>query len=159
MKVASLFPSKFLKSADLQGRSVIVTIDRVVMENIQSQEGTETKPCVYFKESERGMVLNQTNANMLAEDYGDDTDRWVGQKIELYPARVQFGAKMVDAIRCKAHFPPRSQNFAEGTQPRTHQPPQGGPPPQRFAGDPGPTGPESYGADPFGGPNDDIPFN
>lgn len=93
------FPGAFLKAADLQGKRVPVIIDKVDMEDI----GGEEKPVVHFKGKDRGLVLNRTNANMIAEITGsDETDDWVGVSIILYCAKVDFQGRRVDAIRVDA---------------------------------------------------------
>lgn len=99
MKLTEAFPGAFLKAADLQGKRVPVIIDKVDMEDI----GGEEKPVVHFKGKDRGLVLNRTNANMIAEITGsDETDDWVGVSIILYCAKVDFQGRRVDAIRVDA---------------------------------------------------------
>jgi hypothetical protein len=72
MRMSSAFPSNYLRAADLQGRNVTVTIDRVAMEDI----GGDHKPVLYFRGKEKGMVLNKTNGNNISAAYGDETDDW-----------------------------------------------------------------------------------
>ena len=96
MNISSAFPSTFLKAADLGGKRVTVVIDKVVMEDI----GGEHKPVVKFQGKERGVVLNKTNASMIAEIAGtDETDDWKGIKVVLYPTKTEFQGKRVDCIR------------------------------------------------------------
>jgi SpoIID/LytB domain protein len=95
MNINAAFPSTYLKAADLQGKRVVVGIDRVSIEEV----GGEHKPVVYFIGKDRGLILNKTNGNIIAEMYGPETDDWHAQKITLYPARVEFQGKIVDAIR------------------------------------------------------------
>lgn len=97
MRVSDAFPSNYLKAADLQGRTAIVTIDRCEMDDI----GDERKPILYFQGKQKGMVLNKTNANNVAVLYGDDTDDWAGQQVELFEAMVDFQGKTVPAIRIR----------------------------------------------------------
>lgn len=97
MKISSAFPSEFIKAADLQGRDVKVVISGVKVKTI----GDDTKPVVYFQGKERGLVLNKTNANIIAQAYGDDTDEWIGFEVELYSAMVQYQSNMVEAIRVR----------------------------------------------------------
>lgn len=101
MKAHEAFPSKYIKTDDLEGRNVTVTIERVISETIKKDDGTtEEKRVVYFRNSSRGMVLNQTNWNAIADICGkDDDDEWSGVKIVLYPSKTQFGAKVVPCIR------------------------------------------------------------
>ena len=110
MRVSDAFPSNYLKAADLQGRVVVVTIDRCEMEDI----GDERKPILFFQGKQKGMVLNKTNANNVAVLYGDDTDEWTGQPVELFEAMVDFQGKTVPAIRIRA---PRRQNGARTVAP------------------------------------------
>ena len=98
MNINDAYPSKYLKAADLQGRSVVVTIERV---DIDKMTDGKTKPVVYFHHKEKGLVLNKTNSKKIAATYGDDTDYWSGGKIELYPCEVEFQGDTVDAIRVR----------------------------------------------------------
>ena len=95
MNINAAFPGSYLKAGDLQGRRVTVTMAHVAIEEL----GGEHKPVLYFEGKERGLVLNKTNANIIAELHGPETDDWAGRKITIYPARVEFQGKIVDAIR------------------------------------------------------------
>ena len=99
MRITEAFPTKYLKAGDLQKRRHTVTITQVVME-----EGID-KPIIYFQGAQKGMACNKTNAMMIAQLYGDDTDRWIGRQIELYEAQVLFEGKFVPAIRVQAPAP------------------------------------------------------
>lgn len=101
MRMSAAFPSEFLKAADLDGRQVPVVADRVEMQKV----GDDNKPVLYFAGKEKGLVLNKTNANMIATVYGDEMDDWQGAELILYETKVQFQNQMVDAIRVK--IPPR----------------------------------------------------
>jgi hypothetical protein len=96
MNISGAFPSTYLKAADLQGRRVTVTMAGVRLEDI----GGEQKPILSFVGKDKGLVLNKTNANMIAEITGsEETDDWKGQAIVLYPTKTDFQGKRVDAIR------------------------------------------------------------
>ena len=95
MNINAAFPSTYLKAADLQGRKVRIAIDQVKLEDV----GGEHKPVLYFLDKDRGLVLNKTNGSIISELYGPETDEWHGKVITLYPARVEFQGKIVDAIR------------------------------------------------------------
>lgn len=96
MKSTDIFPSKYLRAADLNGHEPIVTIDRVVMETL----GDDRKPVVYFKGKDKGVVLNKTNFNAIEDISGEeDTDNWTGVKVKLITAKVEFQGKRVAAIR------------------------------------------------------------
>ncbi|NBS93421.1 MAG: hypothetical protein EBS91_05825 [Betaproteobacteria bacterium] len=95
MNINAAFPSTYLKAADLQGKRVTLTMSRVQLEEV----GGEHKPVLYFEGTDRGIVLNKTNAAIIAEMYGPETDEWGGNKIVVYAARVEFQGRIVDAIR------------------------------------------------------------
>lgn len=97
MHISTAFPSEYLKAADLQGRNISVVIERVEMRDV----GDDTKPVIYFRGKERGVVLNKTNANNIAMAYGDDTDAWTGKEVILYETMVDFQGRSVQAIRIR----------------------------------------------------------
>jgi hypothetical protein len=100
MDVNQAFPSKYIKASDLQGRDVNVVIADAIIEEIGQ---TKDKRLVcYFQGKEKGLVVNRTNALMIADLYGNDTDEWTGKEIVLYSTRVPFQGQMTDAIRVKA---------------------------------------------------------
>jgi hypothetical protein len=97
MDMNAAFPSTYLKAADLKGKAVPVVIENVTFEDI----GGDQKPVLRFRGTDRGMVLNKTNMNIIAEMYGFESDDWHGKRITLQPARVEFQGKIVDAVRVK----------------------------------------------------------
>ena len=111
--VNEMFPSKYLKAADLQGHTVAVVIDRLELGEVGQGDEKEQKWIMYFEGKEKGLVLNKTNSNMVAAAYGDNTDGWTGKPLELYPTRVPFAGKIVDALRVRTEAPPPA---AEGDQ-------------------------------------------
>ena len=99
MKVGQAFPGNYIKAADLNHKKVHVVISECKLEDI----GGDQKPVLYFEGKERGLVLNKTNANMIAEILGtDEMDDWSGQRIMLYPSKTDFQGKRVDCIRVEA---------------------------------------------------------
>jgi hypothetical protein len=103
MRRSELFPSRFLRHADLQGRPQTVIIKIVILEDVG--DDSRQKPVIYFRGKEKGLVCNATNYDVIAEAYGDETDDWAGQPIELYPTRVNFKGQLTDTIRVR--IPPR----------------------------------------------------
>lgn len=108
MNYELLFPSKYLKAADLRGREVTLTIERIEVQEL-ALRGTsqkERKGVIVFRQKRKDgnvaqLVLNRTNADTIAAMYGSETDDWRGSNVTLYPTRVRFGPKMVDAIRIR----------------------------------------------------------
>ncbi len=96
MKVNEAFPSRFLKSEDLKGRKVAVTIKYVEMEKV----GEDTRPVITFVGKDKVLTLNKTNSLMIAKIVGtDEMDEWSGAKIVLRPDVTTFGGKPIDCIR------------------------------------------------------------
>lgn len=104
MHVNQLKESKFLKKEDV-GTGLLVTIEGLSQENV-SKEGApeEMKYALHFKESEKPLILNSTNGQLIAQITGEeDTDHWAGHKIVLYnDPTISFGGKIVGGIRCRA---------------------------------------------------------
>ena len=95
------FPSKYLKASDLQGAEPVVAIDRVDFEPVGQKR--EMKAILYFKNKEKGLVLNKTNANKIVDLLGTAiTEEWEHARIRLYATETQFGGETVDCIRVKA---------------------------------------------------------
>lgn len=107
MKISGAFPSKYLKAADLDDKELNVIMQRVEMEDVG---GEDKKPVLYFKDQQKGVVLNKTNSRIIAKTFGDDTDDWGGKTITLYPAMVEFKGDMVEAIRVRV---PKSKAKSE----------------------------------------------
>lgn len=99
MKRHEAFPSKWLKTEDLQGKPRVVTIEAVGIEDI-GDDG-DRKPVMSFQGMEKGFVLNSTNFDTIAEAYGEETDDWHGHKIELYPTTTDFKGKRTPCIRIR----------------------------------------------------------
>src|SRR5678809_344371 len=100
--VDTLFPSKYLKAADLpeDGVSIPFVIESIKTEEIGREK--QLKPVITFREQEKGFVCNKTNANTISKVLGSrDTEDWIGQTIHLYATEVQFGDEMVESIRVK----------------------------------------------------------
>ena len=101
MHVDLLFPSKYLKAADLQGKHVTVTIERInPRESLQMTKGRkEKKPVVYLKGKEKAWVLNKTNAKAIAKAWGTEINNWVGKQVVIMPTTTEFGGDTVDCLR------------------------------------------------------------
>lgn len=103
MKISELFPSKFLRADDLDGREAECAIDNVGAEDVAG-DGND-KPVLYFEGKDKGLVLNKTNSMEIASSYGDDTDKWSGKPVVLYPTKTQYQGKLVPCIRIRIPVP------------------------------------------------------
>ena len=117
MKISAAFPSIYLKCDDLGGQPRVVTVRACVMEELGQGRDKEKKPVLYFSKGPKGLVLNITNARVIAKAYGDDTGNWAGKSIEIYPTQVEFKGDLVDAIRVRVPDVPATG--ASGVAPAT----------------------------------------
>jgi hypothetical protein len=102
MKLTQMFPSNYLKKEDV-ATPITATIQSVTMDAIKGEHGEESKPVVHFQGNIKPMVLNVGNGHVIAELYGDDTDKWTGKAIEIYcDPNVQFAGKRIGGIRLRA---------------------------------------------------------
>ncbi len=100
MKISTAFPSKYLRAADIDdGAAHVHNIHSVTVEEVA--DGEDHKPILYFDGVEKGLVLNKTNANTVAGLYGDDTERWVGNPVEMFATETEFQGKRVACIRVR----------------------------------------------------------
>lgn len=99
MHIEAAFPSKYLKGADLNGKTVRVTIDRVEIEEVGDGD---RKPVLYFQNKDKGLALNRINADTISSTLGPETDDWSGRTIELYfDPNVYYGPKKVGGLRVR----------------------------------------------------------
>lgn len=103
MKKDDIYPSKYLKAADLNGEDVTYVIAESAVEMI----GDDRKLVVYFQGEEKSLVCNPTNYDRIAYFLGDETDNWPGKEVVLYAEMVNFKGKLTEAIRVKA--PPKAR--------------------------------------------------
>jgi hypothetical protein len=87
--------SNYLRAADLAGRQVRVVITHV--DDVEFDRGV--KPVLGFANSKKGLVVNSTNYDTIANAFGDNTQRWNGHAIILKGEKVRFKGGMVDSIR------------------------------------------------------------
>lgn len=105
----------YLKTEDLQGKACRLVIEAITTEEIDGDHGKEKKLVARFTGKDKGLILNRTNADSLAEISGsEDTDDWAGVTIGLYPDTTKFGGKTVACMRIRS---------PQATTPRQAQPP------------------------------------
>jgi len=112
MHISQLKESKFLKKEDC-GKGILLTIDHLEQQNVaMSDQPEELKHCLVFQEDVKPLVLNNTNAQLIASITGsDETDDWHGHQIVLYTdPTVTNRGKVVGGIRARApkKQPPRT---------------------------------------------------
>ena len=109
-----LFPGKYLKGAELEGKTIIVTIDRIDprQELAMKKKGggveKEMKPVLYFVGKKKGMVMNKTNGQRIAALYGKEVKEWIGKSLLLHTEKVKAGGQTHDALRFIEELPPKA---------------------------------------------------
>jgi acyl-coenzyme A synthetase/AMP-(fatty) acid ligase len=124
MHYKNLFPSKYLGAHDLRDRDVDVTIRAVVVEDIETERGKERRPCLYFEETrakskpgedEKRLVMNRTNAKVIANIHGKETEGWKGKRITLFATVADAFGKQVECIRVRPNIPATTTTKTEIT--------------------------------------------
>ena len=119
MNINDMKESKFVTRHDVgNGKNVI--IKSVVVENVAPPNADpEEKWVCYFNNARKGLVLNQTNANLIAHIIGsEETSDWTGHSIQLYDdPSVSYAGKIVGGVRVR----PAQGNVAP-IQPPVQQP-------------------------------------
>lgn len=152
--MSALKTSAFLTQTDV-GKGLLLTIRELTQENVAKQGASEElKWAMHFEETDKPMVLNSTNGNLIAAFLGDETDDWTGHQVVLYSdPSIMFGGKRVGGIRCRQ---PRNQ--ATSPMPQTARPAPARPA-ARQASRPAPQpAPELLPEDPGPDNQDDVPF-
>jgi hypothetical protein len=111
-----VFPSKYLKAADLKGKPRIVKIESAPYETLKGLDGKETRKIVlYFENVPKSLPLNATNFDAVCDATGfPDTEDWPEHQIELYPSKTTMGGKTMDCIRIRR---PSSRPMAAAAPP------------------------------------------
>jgi hypothetical protein len=117
-----VFPSKYPKASDLNGKPIAVVIESAVQETLKTLDGKEqTKTVLYFKGAKKALPLNMTNWDAVAAATGeDDTARWPGHTIALYPSTTKMKGETVDCIRIR----PPAQRELPKVKPPAPKPPE-----------------------------------
>ena len=84
------------------GEEKPVTIASIAYEKHPGPEGEEEEDLIiHFKEPEKPLILNKTNANSIAKLYGDDINQWPGNGIILYVNKIKAFGTLTDAVRIR----------------------------------------------------------
>ena len=122
MDINDAFPSKYIKCADLKGHLVSVVIESVSIEEVGSKDKPEQKPVMFFVGKEKGMTMNKTNAMVIADMFGPETNGWMGKTITLRPDKTQFKGDIVDCIRIQVATQAAPPVAAQAAAPATASP-------------------------------------
>jgi hypothetical protein len=104
MKLNEMFPSRYVKGQDLNGRAVTVTIERIQLEGMRPNPKSPEleKYVLYTTEGKKGIVLSKTIATQIARILGsDESDEWKGKKVTLFPTPMTVAGVQRVAIRAR----------------------------------------------------------
>lgn len=108
MKTSQMIQSKFLKKDDFPTPQRL-TIRGVAIEEVGRGD---TRWVLFFNEKAKGVVLNVTKIKQLEARFGDESDRWVGKKIQIeHDPTVMMGQQVVGGI--KFVMPPMPQQVVQ----------------------------------------------
>ena len=133
MKISETFSGSYFKAADFPTPRtfVIEAITKVTFD-----EGS--KPAVRLQGERQQLVLNKTNAFVLASAFGDDTECWKGHQIQVFATPTFFEGKQVKGLcvqplsqtaAATGQFPAASPSPAPQPQQLPTAPPQSSTPP------------------------------
>tara|TARA_R110000787_G_scaffold143470_2_gene257092 strand:+ start:533 stop:922 length:390 start_codon:yes stop_codon:yes gene_type:complete len=94
----TFFPSAYLRAADLENApdTVGVVIAGLSVEAVTNNDGKEERlPVLHFNGTEKGLILNRTNADTVAGLHGPNVEAWTGKRIGLF---IQRGVKAFGGI-------------------------------------------------------------
>lgn len=101
----------YLGSHNLEkGEEMLLTIERFEGEEmVQKVDGKKdekvAKQVLYFREDVPKMIVNITNASMIANLYGSHPEQWIGKQIQVYATPVKAFGKLQDALRVRDFIP------------------------------------------------------
>jgi hypothetical protein len=94
-----LYGGRFLSSQDVKAPTN-VTSDRIEQESFtRPGEPTRTKAVLYFRGGKKGMVINKTNANVLAAAFGKNLSDWADKRMTIKSEPTNFGGKPTQGLR------------------------------------------------------------
>lgn len=116
-----LYPSKYVGSHDIKDKidDITITISGVSVQELVMVGGVKDhKPVLTFSDASKDLVLNKTNAGIIADLHGSDTDNWTGKQITIYATTTRFGRETVPCIRIREKgYKPRTAAPAAALQP------------------------------------------
>ena len=82
----------------LRGSKTFRVANVSVQEFGDDDEPKKKKVVLHFDGETKGLALNVTNKNIIADAWGKDAEQWVGKMLRVYSSKTQFAGKMVDCV-------------------------------------------------------------
>ena len=99
-----VYGSRMLSAAELGDRKLCVKIKSLSKEQLQSRnpgEPARTRIVVDLVGTEKRLVLNATNFNVLRNALGRDPMKWSGAEIEISAETTTYAGRPVKGLRVK----------------------------------------------------------
>jgi hypothetical protein len=125
MNLHEMFPSNYLTKDDLPTPRTL-TISNVTRKEVWRKNGKQLAVILHFGGNVKPLVLNKTNAIVIARLYGNDTALWASKPIEVYhDPGVMLGRERVGGLRVRiATVLPNNVTPSPPTPLATAKPPQ-----------------------------------
>ncbi len=98
--VSELYPSRWLRAADLNGRTVTVTIQRITLEELHNPRTNQRElvAVAHFGRS-KDLALNKTQCTAVADIVGSEIFiDWHGRAVTLRPGTARNGKPTIDIL-------------------------------------------------------------
>lgn len=112
--VSELYPSRWLRAADLNGRTVTVTVQRITLEELHNPRTNQREliAVAHFGRS-KDLALNKTQCLAIADITGSEAfSDWHGRAITLRPGTARNGKPTIDILPPPAPEPAPAANPA-----------------------------------------------
>ena len=103
MKVTEAFKGNFIEALHLTGKDAALVITGIDEPNtVKSADKTLIdKPILRFEGTDKGMILNKTNARTIGLTFGNEMDGWIGKKVTLFATTCEAFGKIVPCVRVR----------------------------------------------------------
>lgn len=81
-----LYPGRFLKAGNFDGRKVTLTIREADLVELEGDDGKKFKAVLSFNETERQLVACKTNGYCIKSMFGDRVSDWIGKHVTFFPS-------------------------------------------------------------------------
>ena len=101
MNLNDMFPSNYRTKDDFPNPRVL-PMSKITRKEVWRKNGKQMATVLHFEGNVKPMVLNKTNAIVIARIYGNDTNLWINKRIEVYyDPNVTLGRERVGGIRVR----------------------------------------------------------
>ncbi len=104
---SELYPGKYLKADDLQGKSYLLRIVSVSVEKLRQFDGTQAwKVVLTFDKAQKLLILNKTQCKALTDITGSEQFQgWQGITVKLSPVTAQNGKPTIHIAKVRMAEP------------------------------------------------------